>query len=642
MSIQYGNWKSNGRLAGQADVAKISGLLARLGLVVGSTYQSGTMTMISRSAERFTTSAKQDIPVLFDSDNALFWTGRLDNRIELLSEVGEPSRGQSEDSTTAAAAYARWGNRCFAKFVGEWTVAVWNPVCRSLVLARDFAGVLPLYYAVEEEEVSWCNALEPLICRHKTLKLHEEYLAGWLASFPATHLTPYSNIHSVPASSYVEITPHRQSAVKYWDFDPKHLIRYHSDNEYEEHFRTLFFQSVKRRLRSRGPLLAELSGGLDSTSIVCVADTLLRKEEGEVSRLDTLSYYNDKEPHWDERPYFEIVEKTRGRTGFHIEMDWSTLFQMDVSDDDFCPVPALLATPQPVEAQLSRLVASQDYRVVLSGLGGDEVLGGVPTPIPELADLLAGSRLIELAHKLKAWSLAVRKPWFRLFTEALRAFLPSVLSARKPGLLYGNWLDAAFLKRRRRAFQGYAERLRFFGPRPSFMENLNALETVKRQIGCFTTIGATSYVKSYPYLDRDLLEFLFAIPREQLVRPGQRRSLMRRALAGIVPQALLERKRKGFISRSPFLAITAAWERLRAVTADMHIASLGLVNSSVLVSVLEKARCGEELPAPPLMRTLILEYWLSHLAQKGLFTAPIHSGMRQSTASEPLHLRSAE
>src|SRR6266404_7081038 len=242
MSIQYGNWKFDGEPTCHTDVAKISEPLARFAPVLESTYQNGSMTMISRSAEHCGESPDEKTLVSFDSGNALLWTGRLDNRIELLSELGEPSRSQSGDATTTATAYASWGNRCFAKLVGDWTAAVWNPVSRSLILARDFAGVLPLYYTVDDEEVIWCSVLEPLIHRNKALKLDEEYLAGWLASFPATHLTPYSNIHSVPPSSYVEITPHRSTVVKYWDLDSKYFIRYNSDKEYEEHFRTLFFK----------------------------------------------------------------------------------------------------------------------------------------------------------------------------------------------------------------------------------------------------------------------------------------------------------------------------------------------------------------------------------------------------------------
>ena len=86
-----------------------------------------------------------------------------------------------------------------------------------------------------------------------------------------------------------------------------------SDAEYEEHFRSVFAQSVRRRLRSDSPILAELSGGMDSSSIVCMADEIISRGQLATPRLDTLSYYDDSEPNWNERPYFSQVEEKRGR-----------------------------------------------------------------------------------------------------------------------------------------------------------------------------------------------------------------------------------------------------------------------------------------------------------------------------------------
>src|SRR5580698_2962803 len=91
----------------------------------------------------------------------------------------------------------------------------------------------------------------------------------------------------------------------------------------------------------------------------------------------------------------------------------------------------------------------------------------------------------------------------------------------------------------------------------------------QRQLGCTALPSGPIYEKRYPYLDRDLLEFLYALPREQLVRPGQRRSLMRRALAGIVPDKVLNRKRKAFVSRSPMAAISRNWASLTDTCSQM-------------------------------------------------------------------------
>jgi len=120
------------------------------------------------------------------------------------------------------------------------------------------------------------------------------------------------------------------------------------------------------------------------------------------------------------------------------------------------------------------------------------------------------------------------------------------------------------------------------------------------------------YEKRYPYIDRDFLEFMYAIPREQLVRPGQRRSLMRRALIGIVPDELLNRKRKAYVARAPMAAISAEWARLVEISQQMVSSSLEIVETKRFWEALQKARHGREVPIVALMRTWTFEAWLTN------------------------------
>jgi asparagine synthase (glutamine-hydrolysing) len=106
---------------------------------------------------------------------------------------------------------------------------------------------------------------------------------------------------------------------------------------------------------------------------------------------------------------------------------------------------------------------------------------------------------------------------------------------------------------------------------------------------------------------------MYSVPREQLVRPGQRRSLMRRALVGIVPDELLNRKRKAYIARGPMAEISADWPRYADMTQHMLSCSLGIVEAKKFLEALQKARHGEEVPVVTLMRTLGIENWLQKL-----------------------------
>ena len=455
----------------------------------------------------------------------------------------------------------------------------------------------------------------------RQLALDEEYIAGWLSFFPAADRTPYADIHSVPPSSFVRLKPGSRTVRQYWDFDPAKRIEYRTDAEYEEHFRAVFAESLRRRLRTDSPILAELSGGMDSSSIVCMADSVIARGGAGAPRLDTLSYYNDSEPNWNERPYFTKVEEKRGRAGYHINigLDDSYAFAAGIEDDRFVAAPGYAGRHAPKSArEYVACLASSGCRAVLSGIGGDEVTGGVPSPAPELADLLTRARIRELAHKLKVWALVKRRPWFHLLLEAVRPFFSPILFGVPVHRRPAPWIEPSFIRRNHAALTGSQYRLRVLGPLPTFQENLNALNSLRRQLGCAALPFEPPYDKRYPFLDRDLLEFLFAVPREQVLRPGQRRSLLRRALAGIVPDEILNRKRKAYVVRSALVTASSDWERLAATRHMMISSELGIVDQARVLEALEMTKRGHEVPVVILLRTIAIEAWLRALDSRGL------------------------
>jgi len=616
VSVQFGRWNFDGRPADREYLAKAEGMLVPYGPDGGSTYIKDSVGILYRAFHTTKESRSEAQPHITPSNAALTWDGRLDNRAELIRELRDILTTGSTDASVVAAAYEEWGTNFLARLIGDWALSLWNPDSRSLILAKDPIGTRHLYYSFDSEQVTWSTILDPLVLlAGKAFKLEEEYIAGWLSFFPATHLTPYVGIHSVPPSSSVLIRAGKHTVNKYWDFDPGKRIRYRTDGEYEEHFRTVFGESVRRRLRSDTPILAELSGGMDSSSIVCMADTTISRGLAETPRLDTVSYYDDSEPNWNERPYFAKVEEKRGRTGCHIDVGASESFEFEFKSDTFEATPGSGGRPNEAATQFATCMISQGNRVVLSGIGGDEVTGGVPTPTPELADLLARAQFGALAHQLKLWALNKRKPWFHLLLEAGRVFAPSSLVGISKHKRPVPWLNPAFAMRNRLALQGYECRVKLFGPLPSFQENVFTLKALQRQLACNGIPSAPTYEKRYPYLDRGFLEFVFGVPREQLVRPGQRRSLMRRALVGIVPDELLTRKRKAFLVRAPMAAIADDWTRLLEMNQDLVSSSLGIVTPHLFSKALEKAHHGQEAPIIPLMRSFSVESWFRSLSR---------------------------
>ena len=608
MSAQFGRWNFDGLRIDPAYLRDVADVLRPYGPDRESVFDRADIALQYHAFHTTAEAVNEQQPYVTRSGNVILWDGRLDNRSELLRGLSASIYDLPTDVAIVAALYEESGTRCFSELIGDWALSIWSPYQPALILAKDFAGVRPLYYSMSPGSITWSTVLDPLVAFSKSpLDLDEEYIAGWLSMFPATHLTPYISIRSVPPGSLVAVNPRRCRVIRYWEFRDK-KIRYNQDSQYEEHFRVLFSESVRRRLRSHQPVLAELSGGMDSSSIVCVADAVLGERSAGCPRLDTISYYNDLEPHWNERPYFTKVEERRGRVGCHAEVGMSGSFWPEYRGPGVSWTPGTGFKPTQSQLQFRECLRANRDRVLLSGIGGDEVLGGVPSAVPELADLLVCLRLLQFTRQLVAWALVKRRPAFHLLADTVRAFLPRALAGSSYFCQPPAWVHRSFTRRNRHALQGYLDRLRVLGSSPTFQENLHALEALRRQLASLELPAEPCFERRYPYLDRDLLQFLYSIPREQLVRPGERRSLMRRALRGIVPEEILTRKRKAYLARSPLLDISDAWN-----LTDLVVGELGIVDVKKLSAALDMARRGSEVSIVTLQRTFLIEQWMVKL-----------------------------
>lgn len=619
MSVQFGRWNFAGEPLAPPFLERIRILLTPHAPDGTTLYSDGGLNILYGAFHATQESRCETQPQLTKSGAVLTWDGRLDNRAELLALLaGELPLG-SPDAGIVAAAYDRLGTACFPELVGDWALSICNPRDHSLLLAKDPIGTRHLYYSVDERELTWSTILDALVLfSRKAWTINEGYIAGCLSFFPAVHLTPYAGIHAVPASCFVRIDARGSRTQKYWDFDSARKIRHATDREYEEHFRAVFAESVRRRLRSDGPVLAELSGGMDSSAIVCMADTVAARGGVGAPEIETVSFYDDSEPNWNERPYFSKVEERRGRTGLHIDVGSPSGFATACKSGRVRISPGAEGEPSASRRKLHAFMADHGHRILLSGIGGDEVLGGVPIPTSELADRLSRMEIRGLARGLKDWALYKRKPWLHLFWETVRRFLPATFVGHPEHLRPASWLNPGFVARHRPALTGYQSRLRFFGPLPTFQENAATLDALRRQLAFDALPRDPTYETRYPYLDRDLLEFLFAVPREQLLRPGERRSLMRRALAGVVPAEVLHRKRKAFLARRPMLEILEQFAALTAELDSLVTVSLGMVDPTALRRDLQRARAGREISVVALLRTMGMEMWLRSLDDAGL------------------------
>lgn len=616
MSVQFGQWNFDARPMDLTQLSSVERILSCYAPDGVNLHAARNAALLYGAMHTTPEAIGENQPFALSSGVVLTWDGRLDNRLALIADLSPSVTPQSSDVEIVAATYERDGVDFLSRLIGEWALSVWNPVDRSLLLARDPFGSRHLYYLVTQTDVIWSTILDVFFSLRRNFTLDEEYLAGWFASFPAADRTPYNEIRSVPPSCRVVIRGTTVSIRDHWTFGNEREIRYRRDQEYEEHFRCVFREAVRRRLRSNGRVAAELSGGMDSAAIVCMADTLSASAQAEP--VSTVSYFDDREPNWDERPYFTAVEKQRHREGFHIDIGSETAYAFEFDEDAFAPTPVSIMKSSEASRRCESYLRDSGSRILLSGIGGDETMGGVPTLVPELADLLARGHFVRFIRK--AWLSAVRDrtPLIHVLSKTCRLFLPywSHSPFGEPDAI--PWLNPAFVRKNRAAFRRYEKRLKLLGPLPSVQENLRAFAALQRQLTCSPLVAHLPLEKRYPFLDRDLVAFVCAIPREQLVRPGQRRSLMRRALRGIIPELVLERKRKAYVSRGPLLGLYRQCDRLSSLIPSMVTATLELVDPEPLWRAVHAAQHGKEVPILPIVRTLMVEFWLRSLRGHGM------------------------
>ena len=634
MSVQAGIWNFDGRPVDRQLLENLSESLRQQGPDGESCYVDNSVALLYRPFHTTAESRQEKQPYFSPRGFIITWDGRLDNRQALIADLRSDLEANPTDVAIVAVAFDRWETDCFRRLIGDWAVSIWKPEQRELLFAADYMAIRHIFYYLKKEQILWSTDLSSLVLLSKD-KFHidDNYVAGYFAHAPDAHRTPYLEIRQAPQGQFVRVRNGRVSVERFWRFNPGSRIRYKTDAEYEDHFRHVFRQSVQRRLRSDSPILAELSGGLDSSSIVCMADDILATEGAETPRLDTLSYYDKTEPSGDDCIHFPKIEQKRGRAGIHIDGSKLGSSPASLECTDFCPLPGALGFGKKLDTERADAVRSGGYRAVLSGIGGDEFMGGIPNPRAQLADLIVQFKLVTLARQLTAWSLVKRQPWIQLLWQSAIDVLPSPLGqyfAKEAKI--EPWIRKDFAKRTRLAIRQTDVDEHFGLWLPTRRSHIAGVLIMANNRAKRTAPVQAFEEARYPFLDQTLIEFILSIPADQLLRPGERRSLMRRSLAGIVPQEILSRRTKQIGARTPMILLEKYWDELQSIYQTSFSSRLGYIHEAQLVKTICDARAGKSVSIVRVLWTISLEYWLRDLAARGLLDLP-------AAASSPFRQR---
>ncbi|MDP9049856.1 MAG: asparagine synthase-related protein [Acidobacteriota bacterium] len=556
---------------------------------------------------------------------SLLWDGRLDNEDELKRKLDtsfteEP--GPSTCETLILAAYLKWGTRFIDHLVGDFSLAICDFMNHQIILARDPFGLRPLYYSTKGGELWWSTEIGVLTnLPDAQATLNDDFVAGYLTYTEDTTSTPYLAVHSVePGSLLIFSGDHLSATVsRYWGLATTKTLSYRSDADYEEHFRYLFELSLRRRIGNRTRVVCELSGGLDSSSIVCSLDRMLHGGETSLKSITTASFIYDRSGGSDEQSFIESVIRKTGAPNHLIE-DHQILSCLDYYPDNYVPNPhrAFRCTYE----KLARLMYDAGTDLLLSGTCGDHVFMHDPTFYPILSDFLlrAEWKMLYIYSKDLA-RYRTKSVWSTFWLGALWPLLPlRVRTNVQPNKMkLPSWFDDDFARKT-------SCRERILLRAEADCSHLPPCARQRRSLlrNAISTSSMTRYREQFgidvamPYLDRDLVEFLMNIPAEQLLRPNQDRSLQRRAFSNILPPDIASRTDKKGPSEPVLRAIKRNGEELEALCKRSFLARRSIIKQHELMSSLAKARHGFEHQSADLFRILTLEQWASNREAAGM------------------------
>lgn len=537
-----------------------------------------------------------------DKKYTIIYNGELYNTEEIrrkLLDKGHQFNSYS-DTEVLLTSYMEWGENCLQEFNGIYAFAIWDEYKNSIFMARDPLGVKPLFYSIIGNDFLLGSEIKALL-KHPDLKpeVNSEGLSEIFGLGPARSLgsAVFKNIKELPPAHSLLLNASGITIRKFWDLEAKE----HTDSleVTVEKVRELLLDSIKRQLVSDVPVCTFLSGGLDSSAISKVASDAF-KEKGQILKTFSIDYQdNDK--------YFKSSVFQPNSDGY-----WAKLMSKNIGSEHYNIVltqdklvkaleNAVKANDLPGMADIdsSLYLFSEEVRkqatVGLSGECADEIFGGYPwytnkdmqntgtfpwsPAIKERKNIL--SRDLALNLPLEAY---VNDKYQKTINMTPKLTGESKENSRLREIFYLNlkWFMVTLLNRKDR------------------MTMANSLEV------------------RVPFADYRLVEYCFNIPNTMKFTDGREKGLLRRALKGILPNEIVDRKKSPYPKtfHPEYTRLVQKW--MNTILADSSSPILQLIDFNQVQELVktggksfEKPWYGQLMTGPQLIAYLIqIDLWM--------------------------------
>lgn len=557
MSAISGIFHRDGRSSEISQIKKMNYSMSHRGPNHSGVWNRGSVAFGHQMLHTTPESVHEKLPYESDSGLVITADARIDNRQELSEPLELDDNVDVSDSLFILRAYKKWGEKSPEKLLGDFAFTIWDENEEKLFCARDHMGVKPFYYYLSEDIFLFATEIKALLKFDEVPKRINELMIGYYLAIieRERELTFYEDILRLPAASILTVDSDKIRLNKYWSLNRKKQIRYDSAKEYENAFNDLFQESVRCRLRSKFPLGSELSGGLDSSSVSCVAERLLRKKNK--NSLNTFSLIFEKLRQCDESDYINsVLENGKYKGHFSYGDQISPLTEIE---NFICLKDGPLFAPGfGIFSGLGHEMNRCGARVILSGVGGDDV---VSYGTRFLTELLLKKELSKFLFELKKISKIQNKSHLQIFLMSVAPIVPKnlkklyhVFSADShydvtEKLINDDFKESMNLDKYFKAKDSHRNLFNDILSSQEYHFQLLNSPVNQRELEELDVFAAKfSFEYRFPFFDRRLIEFCLALPPEQKINYGWDRVILRRALAGIIPKKIQWRKDKTDIS----------------------------------------------------------------------------------------------
>lgn len=534
----------------------------------------------------------------------IVFNGELYNNAELRSELvraGHRFVSDHSDTETVLRAYEEWGASCVTRLTGMFAFAIVDQRSHAMYLARDRLGIKPLYYHATPGRLCFASELKALFQDSRVPRTPD---TGVLYRFllhrvhDAGEETFFEGVKRLLPGHFMIVTANGDTTVeRYWspEVNPEFSSSL-TDAEYAEAFEELFERVIRRHMIADVPVGVSLSGGLDSSGVSSVMASLMRAgaDTHTEGLLHTFSALYPGQT-IDESEYVHSVERYVQSVPHYayptVDEFWDEIGEWIWYQEE----PTISSAPYAYYSVYR--IAKGHVKVLLSGNGGDELLAGyLPyfraylTSAIDQRHFLAAVREVLLGRDLYARYArelaASRRP------GGSRPFsMPDLLAATPAVLAQFDYHPSRNLNARLAD-----DVLRYSTPNLLRYEDKNSM--------------AFSIESRVPFLDHELVEFIFRLPIDQKIKRGWNRYVYRQAMKGKMPEANRTRR-----SKIGFTNPEEAWTRERApqireIFSSSALSSRGIFDSGRLVEEFDAWLLGKPGDGLAFWRVLVTELWL--------------------------------